>query len=140
MKPLPTELRRRVVEAYRAGRSGSYRETAELFGIGDATVSRLLRRFRETGDVLKRPTGGNRPRVVNLNWLRKHAKRHPDARLSDRVEAWELHSGQRVRVSTLFYAMRAIGWSFKKKRQWHESKISSESKGSVKLSKQRNRI
>jgi transposase len=38
------ELRKRIVEAYYSGRSGTYEQTAELFGVGRATVGRLLRR------------------------------------------------------------------------------------------------
>ena len=46
------DVRRRVVDAYLSGRSGTYEETAALFGVGRATVSRLLWRKRETGDVV----------------------------------------------------------------------------------------
>ena len=108
------ELRRRIVEAYLSGRSGSYEQTAELFGVGRATVSRLLRRHRETGDVRALPVGGNYPRQIDLEWLREHAEQQPDARLVDRVEAWEKVSGRRVGLSTVSAAMRAIGWTHKK--------------------------
>ena len=46
------DLRRRIVDAYRNGLTETYEATAEMFGVGMATVSRLLRRKRETGDVL----------------------------------------------------------------------------------------
>ena len=108
------ELRKRIVEAYDSGRSGSYEQTAELFGVGRATVSRLLRRYRESGDVKPLPVGGNYPRQVDLDWLREHAQQEPDARLVDRVEAWEKVSGRRVASSTMSNAMRAIGWTHKK--------------------------
>lgn len=111
------ELRRRIVEAYRSGRSGSYEETAGLFGVGRATVSRLLRRYRETGDVKPLPIGGNYARQVDLQWLRKHAEAHPDARLVDRINAWEVVSGRRVASSTMSKAMRTIDWTHKKKLQ-----------------------
>lgn len=111
-----TELRKRIVEAYTTGCSGSYEQTARLFGVGRATVSRLLRRHRESGDVKALPMGGNNPRRVDLEWLRKHAEQHPDARLADRIAAWEKLSGSRVASSTMSYAMRAIGWTYKKKR------------------------
>jgi hypothetical protein len=51
---------------------------------------------------------------VDLEWLKVHARDNPDARLSDRVDDWEKVSGERVAVSTMSLAMRAIGWSFKK--------------------------
>lgn len=40
--PISTDLRTRVVAAYKAGR-GTYREIAELFGVGEASVDRWLR-------------------------------------------------------------------------------------------------
>ena len=108
------DLRRRLVEAYRSKKSGSYAATASLFGVGEATVSRLLRRFRETGDVHYKPKGGNNPRRVDLDWLRKHLAENPDARLVDRIEAWKVHSGKGVSVGAMYLAVRACGWTHKK--------------------------
>ena len=110
------DLRRRLVQAYLSKQSGTYAETAELFGVGPATVSRQLRRYRETGDVLYKPKGGNNPRRVDLVWLREHLQRHPDARLVDRVEAWQQRSGKRVGVSAMWMAVRTCGFTHKKSR------------------------
>ena len=110
------DLRRRLVEAYLSKQSGTYAETAALFGVGPATVSRQLRRYRETGDVLYKPRGGNNPRRVDLAWLREHLQAHPDARLVDRVAAWQQHSGKRVGVSAMWLAVRACGFTHKKSR------------------------
>ena len=109
------ELRKRIVEAYLSGRTGSYEETAKVFGVGRATVNRLLRRHRETGDVKPLPIGGNYPRQVDLEWLREHARANPDARLVDRIDDWEAKSGRRVASSTMSKAMRTIGWTHKKR-------------------------
>jgi len=108
------ELRRRIVEAYGSGLSGTYEATAKLFGVGRASVSRLLRRHRETGEVKANPVGGNYPPRIDLDWLRKHAQGHPDARLIDRIEAWEKVSGRRVASSSMSTAMKKIGWTHKK--------------------------
>lgn len=110
------ELREKIVEAYLSGRSGTYEETAEVFGVARATVNRLLRRYRETGSVDPLPVGGNNPRVIDLDWLRAHAAAHPDDRLCDRIDAWEGESGRRVASGTMSNAMRDIGWTRKKKR------------------------
>lgn len=111
------ELRERIVEAYKAGRSGTYEETAALFGVSRASVSRLLRLARETGSVDPLPIGGNNPRAIDLDWLREHAEAHPDARLIDRIEDWEAESGRRVASATMSNAMREIGWTHKKRRR-----------------------
>ena len=112
---ISVELRRRIVDAYTRGLSGTYEQTAELFGIGRATVNRILALQRRTGDVRGLPIGGNNPRRVELDWLRKHAETNPDARLIDRIEAWFGQSGVRVASSTMSEAMRAIGWTHKKR-------------------------
>ena len=128
------DLRRRLVDAYRSKKSGTYAKTAGLFGVGEATVSRLLRRFRETGDVKYKPKGGNNPRRVDLDWLRQHLAANPDARLVDRVEAWTVHSGKGVSVGAMYLAVRACGWTHKKKRWSLESKTAQTSKPSVRRS------
>lgn len=110
------DLRRRVVEAYRSCKSGTYVQTADLFGIGEATVGRILRRHRETGDVLYKRTGGNNPRRVDLAWLRKQLAKDPDARLVDRVAAWKHDSGRSVGITAMWMAVRACGWTHKKRR------------------------
>ena len=115
MGDLSIDLRRRVVDAYLSKKSGTYEQTAALFKIGEATVSRLLRRQRETGDVLYKPKGGNNPRRVDLTWLREHLQALPDARLIDRVEAWQQHSGQRVSVTAMWSAVHACDWTHKKR-------------------------
>lgn len=52
MTPLSIDLRRRGVDAYLSGMTSTYSETAELFGVGEATVSRLLNLFGSIGLVL----------------------------------------------------------------------------------------
>lgn len=116
MATVSIDLRRRVVAAYVADASGTYAKTAALFGIGEATVSRLLRRHRETGDVEYKPRGGNNPRRIDLTWLRRNLEEQPDARLIDRVEAWRQHSGNELSVTAIWNAVRACGWSHKKRR------------------------
>lgn len=117
MADTSVDLRRRIVDAYLSGRTKSYKATAEMFGVGVATVNRLLRRKRETGDVLPKPRGGNNPRRVDLDWLEAHALENPDARIIDRIAAWEEHSGRRASVGAMWGALHAIGWTHKKKRR-----------------------
>jgi transposase len=109
------DLRKRLVAAYLAKKSGSYAATASLFGVGEATVSRVLRRHRETGDVQHKPRGGNNPRRVDLAWLRQHLEANPDERLIDRVDAWERQSGTRVCIAAMWGAVHACGWTHKKR-------------------------
>jgi transposase len=116
MEKLSLDFRRRIVEAYRTKKSGTYKRTASLFGISVATLGRLLRRHRETGDVFCKPKGGNNPRRVDLNWLRENLHAHADARLVDRVDEWERHVGKRVSLAAMCDAVHACGWTHKKSR------------------------
>ena len=133
------DLRRRIVEAFQTGRTKSYDHTAEMFGVGRATVSRLLRLKRETGDVVPLPHRSNNPRRVDLGWIEQHARAHPDARLVDRVAAWEAHSGKKVSITAIWGALGAIGWTHKKSR-WSPSKeIARTSKSDAATSSRSNR-
>lgn len=115
MADISLDLRKRIVDAYLFGRTETYEATANMFGVGRATVSRLLRRYRETGAVDPKARGGNNPRAVDSEWLLVHAQAEPDARLIDRIEAWYDHSGRRVSVGAMWNALQRIGWSHKKK-------------------------
>ncbi len=139
MADLSIDLRRRLVEAYRSKKSGTYAATAAVFGVGEATVSRLLRRFRETGDVHYKPKGGNNPRRVDLDWLRQHLADNPDARLVDRIDAWKAHSGKAVSLGAMWLAVRDCGWTHKKKRWSPGNKTARTSKRSVRRSPPRKR-
>jgi transposase len=120
------DVRKQIVKAYKSGLSGTYSTTAALFGVGEATVSRLLRRDRETGSVDPLPVGGNNWRRVDLEWLRIHAENNPDARLVDRIDDWEKESGRRVASGTMSNAMRSIGWTHKKRLPSRTSKKTAE--------------
>ncbi len=115
MKVLPLRLRKQLVHAYKTGLVDTYEKTAEVFGVGRASVSRLLRQHRETGSVEPKRVGGSRRRAVDDAWLRSHAEKHPNALLRERVEAWASKSGRRVHLSTIGAAMKRIGWTHKKR-------------------------
>ena len=131
------DLRRRIIAAYQSGMTATYQATAAMFGVGRATVSRLLRRARETGDVLEKPRGGNNPRAVDDTWLRAHAEAFPDATVAERVEAWALHCGRRVHPESMRGAMHRIGWTHKKRRPSRVSATRPESKRSAPSSSSR---
>ena len=115
MATLSYDLRRRIVDYYHNQENSTYREVARVFSVGYATVSRLLRRLRETGDVVVKPRGGNNPRRVDLEWLRKHAEEYPDVRIRDRVEAYEQIRGKKISMGAMHNALIFLGFSHKKK-------------------------
>ena len=109
------DLRTRIVAHYQADENTTYRLTAERFSVGEATVSRVLRVHRETGDVMPAPKPRKPRNKIDLEWLREHAVAHPDDRLKDRAEAFEAERGVSVSIAAVHYAMHAIGFTHKKK-------------------------
>jgi len=115
MKALSNDLRRRIVNHYKAVRGATCASTAAHFSVGDATVSRLLRLDRETGDLVSIAEPKPRELKVDLDWLRQHAVRAPDAFLKDRVVDYLEERGVRVCITSMWTAMNALGWTHKKR-------------------------
>ena len=133
------DLRARIVSHYEKTDRATYKSTAELFEVGEATVNRILRVHRETGDLMPAPRPKKPKNKVDLQWLRAHAEAHPDARLKDRAEAFFKERGVSVSIAAVWYAMVAIGFTHKKKRSSPRSETQSASSGSARVSSLSNR-
>lgn len=67
-RPISDDLRSRAVAAYVGG--ASCRAVAARFGVGEASVVRWGKRFRETGSVSPDPIGGSTSRLAGQReWL-----------------------------------------------------------------------
>ena len=130
--PLSQDLRKRIVAHYGDGEKSTYLETAALFGVGVATVSRLLRLKRDTGDVAPIPRETKRKHKIDREWLDAHVKAHPDARLKDRAQAFEAERGVVVTVVAIWYAVSGLGYTHKKKRSTQARGTPSESRSCAK--------
>src|SRR5678815_406020 len=60
---LSEDLRWRIIKAWQKTKPSAV-ELAEQFGVGEATVKRLKRTFRETNAVKRKPHGGGTPRII----------------------------------------------------------------------------
>ena len=106
------DLRQRVVDAYRRG-EGTYEELATRFSVGMASVSRWLRRHRETGGVDPRPHAGGPSLLIDgedLTFLRKVVEAHPD--WTETELGKELRAERKVKASdvTVGRAVRRLGY------------------------------
>jgi transposase len=112
----PEQLRRAIVRAVRQ-RGLTYKQAAELLGVGEATVSRVLRLHRETGTVKPRPKGGGnysaiRGKVAQL--LRSIVTSMPDATVAELTTALVGRGGIETSRSAVQRALRRLGYSRKK--------------------------
>ena len=100
------ELRRKIVEAYER-KEGTYFELAQRFGVGEATVYRLLKLKREQGNV--RPgvptcvTEEELPAFVEL------VREFPNATLEQLKEAWVSRTRRPLSRSSVVRALRRAG-------------------------------
>jgi putative transposase len=85
-KPYSPDLRMRVVEAVEGG--ASRREAAELFGISPSVVVIWMQRWRETGSIAARSSGGSvSPLDEHAQFLLSLTAEQPDMTLDEIVAA-----------------------------------------------------
>lgn len=117
---LSMEIRERIVAAHQRG-LGSYKHIAEVLGCGVASVSRVLRRNRETGSPAPLPhAGGGDPKidVKGLAMLKRWVEKKPDMTLEElKGRHNACRSTQNVSRATIGRAVRdRLGLVRKKRR------------------------
>lgn len=122
---LPLALRERIVAAYKRG-GLEYKDVAELFGVGEATVSRLLSRARRTGGDLRPDPhgGGNPPRIPSQQFdaLRALVVDMHDATRAELCEQWKVLHGVVISVAAMGRTLRDAGITRKKSSSARRSK------------------
>ena len=108
-------IRRAIVRGHKQGKT--YQEIAWLLGIGQATVNRILRRWRETGSVRPRRRGGGnfspiRGKVARL--LRYILTDMRDATVIELTEALTERGGIKTSRSSVQRAVHRLGYTRKK--------------------------
>lgn len=129
---LSKDLRKRIVAHYEGTEGATYESTAETFQVGRASVSRILRLYRETGNLMPAPKPKKPKNKIDLEWLRAHALAHPDARLKDRAADFLAARGVAVSITSVHHGMRAIGFTHKKRPSMRRSVTPSASPNSEK--------
>ena len=114
--PLSLDLRKRIVEAVEDG--ASYEEAARRFGVGEASVSRFMRRWRETGSLEPSKMGGRRFGITDeasLALLKELVEEKPDAYVEEIKQAFEARSGKSTSRSAIKRSLAKLGFRRKKK-------------------------
>jgi transposase len=114
--PLSNDLRIRLVNAHLNG-EGTYVELAARFGVGEASISRILARYRRTGSVEPDPHGGGNPALIpedEFSTLYALVQDTPDATHEELAGLWEQATGISVSRSAIHRALRRAGITRKK--------------------------
>lgn len=110
------DLRERIVEAVER-RIGSKRKIAEVFGVHESFIYKLLRQKRERGDIAPLPHGGGAPAKLSgtpLRQLPALVAATPDATLDELRVQMKKQARVVVSRSTICRGLQALGWSRKK--------------------------
>ncbi len=129
--PLPDKLRRAIVRAFRKHHF-TYAEIADLLGVGEASVSRMLRLHREKGHVRPRPRGGGNFSPIRgdvAKELKKAVRETPDATVSELMEDLARRTGIKTSRSSMKRALHRLGFTRKKRSSWLSSGTPRETAG-----------
>lgn len=127
-KPISVEVRERVVAAHREGK-GTYRQLADLFKVGSASVNRWLRLDRETGSLAPRPPPGRAPKLDERGRavLRELVIEDSDATLAELGKRLDERLGVKLVPSAIFKVLAKMGITRKKKTSTRRSAIATTS-------------
>ena len=118
MRAFSLDLRTRVLADFQAGMT--FAELGRKYSTSAEWVRQFIRRFQKTGEVQARP-----PRNKRVPFHRRHETELRAAIAGDpslTLEALRAKLGVKCDLSTLWYALRALKISFKKRRWSRPSK------------------
>ena len=110
------DLRQRIIDAVERSIYGK-RQIAEIFGIHESFIYKLLRQRRERGDIAPLPHGGGaKPKLTeaHVQTLASLSAAHPEATLAELSELLHKKAGVKVSLSTVCRGLQGLGLSLKK--------------------------
>lgn len=116
MQPYSLDLRQRIVQAYEQGQ-GTIPEIAEQFSVSPAFVNKMLRQWRDTGDLAPLPHGGGKPPSLSkqqLQLLKRKAQQQSDISLVELQQSLSDEQQVNVHLSTISRALARLGLPRKK--------------------------
>ena len=111
------DLRERIVDAVER-KIGSKRKIAQLFGVHESFLYKLLRQKRDRGDIAPLPHGGGASAKLSADQRRQLSDlvaATPDATLDELREQLGKKARVAVSLSTLCRGLQALGLSRKKR-------------------------
>jgi transposase len=122
MHTLPIQVRLAIVGLREEGRE--YTEIAAALGVGIASVNRVLRRQRETGNVNRLARGGGLESLIQgriAELLCRIVDEGNDATLDELTRALVKRARIKTSRSAVVRAMARLGFTRKKSRWWRPS-------------------
>jgi len=118
MKAYTYDLRQKIVDAV-DNKFGTNKEVAEMFGVHESYIYKLLRQRRETGDLSPLPHGGGatlKLDEVGLGVLEKLIKTQPDAILEELQQRLKQKAKREVSITTVWRGVEKLKITVKKRR------------------------
>ena len=109
-RPLPLEIRNRIIRAWQSGES-TWQEIADQYGVSLASVNRLIRRFRQTGSTAPNPHAGGRRRLIDdagLALIGHLVDEEPRRTLEDLADRYQAVRGVRPSITTMHRAVHRV--------------------------------
>lgn len=117
MKAYPVELRQRILEAV-DNQLDTNNEIAEIFGVHQTFIYKLLRQRSQTGEIAPLPHGGGQTAKLDeadLDELAKLSRANPDATLDELSIKLKKKIRKKVSVSTIWRALEKLNITRKKR-------------------------
>lgn len=133
MKPYSVDFRRKIIEVYEQ-EGNSIRKLAERFRVAKSFIQKLLKQYRETGNLEPAPQGGSPPAKLKkeeLITLIEIIEKKNDATLEELCNFLEEETGIRVSRATMGRITQNLNYSVKKKTLY------AAEKGSERVQKER---
>ena len=116
MKAYSLDFREKVIDVYFTERV-SVRKLAKRFGVAKSFVEKLLKRLRETGDILPKPHGGGPQPKLNaeqLQLVKALVEADHDATLDELRERVAAETSISISRSTMGRVLQKLGLTRKK--------------------------
>lgn len=118
MRPYPIEFREKIIEVYEK-ESISIRSLAQRFRVAKSFIQKLIKQYKETGDIRAYPQGGSpEPKVKEeqLVDLVEIIEANNDATLEELCDLLEEKVQVRVSRATMGRITQRLNYSVKKKK------------------------
>jgi transposase len=117
MKAYSIDLRQKIIDAYHS-QPISQRQLALQFGVALSFLQKLLKQYRQTGDIAPQPHGGGGQLKLTLEQLETLAElieTNNDATLEELCQMLEEKTGVRVSRATMGRMTQRLNMTVKKK-------------------------